>query len=272
MGRLVLLLLALNLGWLAWSQGGLRPLGLGPVVQTEPARMQRQLNPEAVRVEAPSARSPVEFSASPASAPASAAVAASEPAPAASVPVAPASVALPASPAEPASAPASVPPAPAAPASLPSSAGLDTRCLQAGPFDASQIEAVRGALGGLPAGSWRIDEPPPGGRWMVHLGGFADAAAVAARRAELRAAGIDTDRPGAALEPGLSLGRFASEQAADRARAELERKGVSGARVVLERRDAPIYLLRLPQADAALRQRVEELGDALTGKALQECP
>ena len=48
-------------------------------------------------------------------------------------------------------------------------------------------------------------------------------------------------------------------------------RGVRTARVVQERRDAPTYLLRLPQADAALRQRLGELGDALAGKTLQDC-
>lgn len=274
---LVALLLALNLGWLAWSQGGLRPLGLGPVAQSEPERLQRQLHAEALRIEAPQAD---HADVAPVPAPAEPAASASDAAPAApatpvaSAPAEPASESAPSPPAPPMD-PASAPP-PALPASAPPAAAqgagtADVRCLQAGPFDAAQIESVRGALTVLPAGSWHIDAPPPGGRWMVYLGDFADAAAVGARRAELRARGIDTDRPGAALEPGLSLGRFASEQAAERARAELERKGVPGARVVQERRDAPTYLLRLPQADAALRQQVSELGDVLASKGLQDC-
>ena len=88
-------------------------------------------------------------------------------------------------------------------------------------------------------------------------------AAVAARRAELRAAGVDTDRPGAALEPGMSLGRFSSEEAAERGLEGLARKGVRGVRVVRERRDTPAFLLRLPQADAALRRQARGLGSVL---------
>ena len=49
-GRLVVLLLAANLGWLAWSQGWLRPLGLAPRLQAEPERLQRQVQPEAIRL------------------------------------------------------------------------------------------------------------------------------------------------------------------------------------------------------------------------------
>ena len=77
--------------------------------------------------------------------------------------------------------------------------------------------------------------------------------------------------PGAPLEPGLSLGRFSSEEAAQRALTDLGRKGVRTARVVQERRDTPAYLLRLPNADAALRQQVRGLRGALAGKELRGC-
>ncbi len=124
---------------------------------------------------------------------------------------------------------------------------------------------------GLPEGSWRVDAVQLPGRWMVYLGKLPDAAAVAARRAELRAQGVDTDRPGAALEPGLSLGRFPTEEAAERALDSLARKGVRGARVVRERRDTPAYLLRLPQADAALRRQARALNGALGGHDWRPC-
>jgi hypothetical protein len=154
-------------------------------------------------------------------------------------------------------------PAPEAPA-----AGV---CLQAGTFDASQAEAVRRAAAELPAGSWRIDPVAVPGRWMVYMGRLADADAVRAKRAELRELGVDSDRPGAGLEPGLSLGRFPTEEAAQRALADLGRKGVKTARVVQERRDTPAYVLRLPSADAALRQQARGLRAALAGKDLRAC-
>ena len=232
-GRLVLLLLAANLGWLAWTQGWLRPLGLAPQEQAEPQRLQRQVQPQALRLQ------PLER--------ASAAAAAA----------APRAGGGPAAPPPPASAPE--------PAAAPASAPAPTACLQIGTFDASQIEAVRQAAAGLPEGSWRVDAVQLPGRWMVYLGKLPDAAAVAARRAELRAQGVDTDRPGAALEPGLSLGRFSSEEAAERGLEGLARKGVRGVRVVRERRDTPAFLLRLPQADAALRRQARALNGALGG-------
>ncbi|MFT3778620.1 MAG: SPOR domain-containing protein [Ottowia sp.] len=237
-GRLVVLLLAANLVWAAWSQGWLRSVGLGPAQQAEPERLERQVRPESLRI---------------------------QPLPDAGA--APAPVAR-AEPAAPRRAPEPTSSAPEAPAPAASAAGT---CLQAGVFDDKQIEPVRRAAAELPAGSWRIDQVSLPGRWMVYVGKLADAEAVRAKRAELRELGVDTDRPGAALEPGLSLGRFANEESADRALADLARKGVRSARVVQERRDTPAYLLRLPAADAALRQQAAGLRGALAGKELRPC-
>ncbi|MBS0407939.1 MAG: SPOR domain-containing protein [Proteobacteria bacterium] len=174
-------------------------------------------------------------------------------------------------------APGDAAPAPARAASTPDTAPQAAAaltggvCLQAGPFDERQAGVLRSAAQALPAGHWRLDGTALPGRWMVYIGKLADADAVRAKRAELRELGVDTDRPGAALEPGISLGRFASEDAATRALTELGRKGVRSARVVPERRDTPAFVLRLPQADAALRAQVLALGPALAGRDLRAC-
>lgn len=44
------LLIVANLLFLAWSQNWLAPLGLMPVTQSEPGRLQRQIQPEAIRL------------------------------------------------------------------------------------------------------------------------------------------------------------------------------------------------------------------------------
>ena len=235
-GRLVLLLLAANLAWLAWSQGWLRPLGLAPAVHGEPERLQRQLRPDALTLRAPDGRAPTPRAAA-ASAPA-----------------------------------AATPPAVTEPGAS-ASAPVEGVCLQAGSFDEAQAEALRrAASASLPAGSWRIEPVQLPGRWMVYIGKLADAEAVRAKRAELRALGVDTDRPGTALEPGLSLGRFPTEEAAERGLDQLTRKGVRTARVLQERRDTPAYLLRLPAADAALRQQAaRSLREPLGGRDWRAC-
>ena len=110
---------------------------------------------------------------------------------------------------------------------------------------------------------------------MVYLGKFADADALGKKRAELRARNVSYDRAGvAALEPGLSLGRFSTEEAADRALAMLERKNgdaVRTARVVVDRPEVVSFQLRLPLVDSALRAQLAPLRPALAGNALQSC-
>ena len=47
---LVLALLLANAGYLAWGQGWLASLGMGPATQSEPLRVAQQLRPEAMRL------------------------------------------------------------------------------------------------------------------------------------------------------------------------------------------------------------------------------
>ncbi|WP_042421650.1 SPOR domain-containing protein [Comamonas granuli] len=238
----VIVLLLANAGYFAWSQGHLAAWGLAPEPTGEPQRLQQQIRPEAVRL-----------AGVPASAP--------QPAPA------PAAAAAP----EPAAAEASSPaPAPQAAAEPARAAG---ECLQAGIFDETQAEALRrSAATALPQGSWSLERTSIPGRWMVYMGKFADAEALAKKRAELRELGVSYDRPGSAtFEPGLSLGRFSTEEAAQRGLGNLTAKGVRSARVVQERADAPGYLLRLPAVDEAQRARLPALRSALAGKTLKPC-
>lgn len=239
---LVLALLLANLGFWAWSQAWLRDLGLPPPgVLTEPERLARQVRPEALLIAPPAAAPSATENAEPAVRPAL--VPTPVPAPVAAAPT------LGEAPAEPA--PEGV-------------------CLLIGPFDARQAEALRsGAAAVLPPDRWRMDESQLPSRWMVYVGPLADAAALASKRAELRELGVDLDRPGAAFEPGLSLGRFGSQEAAERALVELGRKGVRTARVVPERPDTPVFTLRLLRVDAALRSQLAAL--PLLGREPRPC-
>ncbi len=133
-------------------------------------------------------------------------------------------------------------------------------------FDARQAELLRKAATRLPAGSWSLEPVQATRRWMVYLGPFADEEAVAKKRSELRAAGVAYDRPGAALEPGLSLGRYSSAEGALRALSQLGAQGVRKARVVQERGDTAGFTLRLPAVDEALRTQP---GDAAAGTGRQ---
>ena len=237
----VVLLLLANAGYYAWSQGLLRGWGLAPVDESEPQRMEQQIAPQNLRLLPQGGKG-----------------AASSAAPAGPASSAPASTPA-------ASGAASSPATVAAPPEPPA-------CLQAGVFDARQADALRRAAAVLPEGSWTLEPTPITGRWMVYMGRFPDEEAVAKKRAELRALKIPYDRPGAALEPGLSLGRFASEEAAERALATLVRKDdVRNARVVVERPETVSFQLRLPLVDARLRAQLNTLRPALAGNRLQPC-
>lgn len=237
----VVLLLLANAGYYAWSQGLLRGWGLAPADESEPQRMEQQIAPQNLRL-LPQGGKGAASSAAPAG-PASSAPA--------SAPAASGAAASPATAAAPAEPPA---------------------CLQAGVFDARQADALRQAAAVLPEGSWTLEPTPITGRWMVYMGRFPDEEAVAKKRAELRALKIPYDRPGAALEPGLSLGRFSTEEAAQRGMALLANQGVRTARVVQERADAPGFMLRLPAVNDTLRTRLDTtLQPALAGKTLRPC-
>lgn len=167
------------------------------------------------------------------------------------------------------------PPAPAvAPAAdttaaAPADAG---ECLQAGIFDEKQATALRTAAASLPQGSWTLEPTPITGRWMIYMGRFDDQETLDKKRAELRARKVDFDRAGGTLEPGLSLGRFSTEEAAQRGLTALNAQGVRTARVIQERQAATGFILKLPAVTDAQRQQwLATLRPAMAGKTLGSC-
>ena len=284
---ILLLLLVANVGYGAWSQGWLAGIGWVPQDPAEPWRVTQQLRPEAITLG--TATASASASAQPAPAAPQSAVA---PAPTSSpaVPPAPAQAEPPAQAAQPAAAveaatalasaaatgaapaaeaaPATVAaPAPAAPPAPPA------LCLQAGPFDEDQAKTLRSALRTqeLPWDSYELRTQEIAGRWMVYLGKFPSQEVLVQRRNELRGRGVDTDRAGGALEPGLSLGRFSTEEAATRELTRILRAGVRGARVVQERAASTVYSLQLPAVTSALQPKIKALEPALAGKPLRPC-
>jgi cytochrome c553 len=254
--RLVIWLLVLaNAGYFAWTQGYLAPLGLAPVEQREPERLQAQLKPEALRLlngpraEAPA---PAPVPVPPVAAPAPAALAAETPA------TAPEQAAEPAR---------STSPEPASPA--PTAA---TRCWVAGGFTAPQAEALRTALAGtgLARSSWQLNESKTGGRWVVYMGRYNDEQ-LDRKRAELRLLDVPFRTLPAPLGPGLALGTYSSEEAAQQGLQDVGKKGVRTARVVQERAEGVVWTLRLPAVTDAQRETVTGLGAAMAGKKLQPC-
>jgi len=232
----VIALLLANAGYYAYTQGWLRSAGLVTPEQAEPQRLQQQIRPETLKVlRAQGATNNPTPPPAPAAAPA-ADTAASAPAPT---------------------------------AAAPADAG---ECLQAGIFDEKQATALRTAAASLPPGSWTLEPTPITGRWMIYMGRFDDQDTLDKKRAELRARKVDFDRAGGTLELGLSLGRFSTEEAAQRGLTALNAQGVRTARVIQERQAATGFILKLPAVTDAQRQQwLATLRPAMAGKTLGSC-
>jgi hypothetical protein len=238
----VWLLLVANALYFAWTQGWLASAGLAPAQQREPQRLSAQIHPEALRLlngpkgtEAP-ATAPVHGPDVDGAAPPEDAVASG----------------------------AGGPPVPEA---------ASTACWQAGGFTPPQADSLRSALTALalPAGSWQLDEQRTGGRWVVYMGRYSEELMVR-KKTELKELGVEFREVSVpALAPGLALGTFSSEAAAQQALKDLSKKGVNTARVAQERPEGSAFSLRLPAATDAQRDLVAALGAPLAGKTLQRC-
>jgi hypothetical protein len=148
-------------------------------------------------------------------------------------------------------------------------------CLQVGVFDEAQGARLRTALAAaqLTEGSWTLEEAVAPGRWIVYMGKFANPEALAKKRGELANLKLQLqplNNP--ALQPGLSLGGFDNQAAANTLLEALGRRGVRTAQVVQEYPPVSGLLLRVPAADDALRARLDALRPVLAGKSWIACP
>ena len=229
----VIALLLANAGYYAYTQGWLRSAGLAEAEQAEPQRVQQQIRPETLKVLRTQGSTAAPTPPTPPAAAADAGASATTAA------------------------------APAADAG---------ECLQAGIFDEKQATALRTAAASLPQGSWTLEPTPITGRWMIYMGRFDDQDTLDKKRAELRARKVDFDRAGGTLELGLSLGRFSTEEAAQRGLTALNAQGVRTARVIQERQAATGFILKLPAVTDAQRQQwLATLRPAMAGKTLGSC-
>jgi cell division protein FtsN len=251
-----------NGGYFAWSQGYLDTLGLKPAEQREPQRMAQQVRPDTLRL----LNGPRPETAPVALAPA--AVVAATPAPVAVAPPPPAPI-TPES-----TTPAPVP-VPAPPPTVAVAAGSGPRaCWQAGGFTDDQAELLRAelALLGVPATGFAFTEVRSGGRWIVYMGRYDNQQQVDRKKDELRALGVsfrEINAPG--LAPGLALGTFSTEAAAQQALQKAERDGIRTAKVAQERAESQSVTVRLPAITDTQRAAIDGLGQAMAGKRLQRC-
>lgn len=152
-------------------------------------------------------------------------------------------------------------------------AAAKTECLLAGPIVEAKVAGLKEALGPWPAGSWNLTPVIQPASWLVYMGKYGGVEQLARKKAELRQRGVvdfdDIQEP--SLQPGISLGRFASEADATKRLNALAQSGVHTARVVQEHPELQAQQLTLPAVDDALRPRVEALRPVLEAIKLRPC-
>ncbi|MDB5860109.1 MAG: hypothetical protein JWQ76_3798 [Ramlibacter sp.] len=145
-------------------------------------------------------------------------------------------------------------------------------CLATAALDDSAVTSLRPVLDTWPAGSWSFEPLVEPARWIIYMGKYAGVEQVARKRAELRQLGISFEAPAnPELEPGLSLGGFTSEAAANQQLQALADGGVHTARVVQERPEQRGQRLVLAAVDDNLRPRLDELKAPLNARPLKAC-
>ena len=157
-----------------------------------------------------------------------------------------------------------------------SAAEAGMACLEAGPFDTEHVQAAESALATtLPAGSWvrRTTEQPA--RWIIYMGRYPNREAELRKEQELERLKVPFEELAnvpAALDPGLSLGRFDDRDAAEAALLQLSQRGVQTGRVIELAKPAPQHMLRVERADPEFAQKVTGLKlDALGNKGFAPC-
>ncbi len=151
-------------------------------------------------------------------------------------------------------------------------------CLDAGPFNDSDLAAAENLLASanLPPGSWTRHSVQPPTPWLVYLGRFADAAARRAREAELRKFDLAVEAVGAPpdLAPGLALSVHDSRAAAEAALAALPASAATatrGVRIVSGPTPPAQRWLRATQADNEMQSKLETLPAAVLAGGFKPC-
>ena len=160
-------------------------------------------------------------------------------------------------------------------ASEPAATGaVTTGCLEAGPFGDAELAAAQAAAqAALPAGSWVTVNTEQPGSWIVYMGRYASADALAKKEDELkrRKLAYEILRDDPTLAPGLTLGRFDARAAATQALDRLAQQGIHTARVVELALASTRHVLRVEKADAALSTRLLALRADGLGQGFAAC-
>jgi hypothetical protein len=236
MRALFLLLLLANAGFFAWSRY-LSP----PETAADAAPLARQIEPEKLKIVAPSALPPP-----------------APPKPAAAAPVPPSTAPAP-------------PPAAAAPAVT-----VSLKCIEWGSFTLADAPRAEKALEPLALGTrlaQRRTEETAG--WWVFIPSQKTRQGALRKAAELKGLGIgeyfimQEEGP---LRWSLSLGVFRTEEAAQARLAALRQQGVRTAQVGQRETVVPKVWLQVNGADAALERHLADIALQMEGSELRSCP
>ena len=155
------------------------------------------------------------------------------------------------------------------------SADATAACTEIGPFSPSQLAAAEATLqGALPQNRIENVKRETPAVWIVFMGPYPDGEVRQKKSDELTRLRIPFEeiRQVPELGDGLSLGRFANRNAADKAVLDLATRGVHTARVAQYAAPLVTYTLRVPEATAAQRAQLSGLqSPGLAGKGFAAC-
>jgi hypothetical protein len=145
-------------------------------------------------------------------------------------------------------------------------------CLQTALLSDRQVNAVRDAAASLPASAWSLENTTEPARWIVYMGKYANAEALAKKKTELRELGISPESlKNPSLEPGLSLGAFPTQSKANEAMAAFAKRGVRTGKVTQELPERSGQIFKLPAIDEALRAQLDGIKAAAGAQGLTAC-
>ncbi len=153
-----------------------------------------------------------------------------------------------------------------------------TRCLEAGPFDATEVSAAEAALAASPAASAlagrfsRLSTETPG-VWIIAVGRAAPHEAQLKKLAELKRLDIAVEvvKAASGTDETLSIGRFGSLDAAKAALEPLAARGVRTGRVVEISPASEVTHLRVDNATPPEATALEALPAGTAGKGFVSC-
>jgi hypothetical protein len=145
-------------------------------------------------------------------------------------------------------------------------------CLQSPLLSDAQANALRTAAASLPANAWSLSNATEAARWIVYMGKYANADALAKKKSELRDLGISPESlKNPSLEPGLSLGAFLTQAQANEAMAALAKRGLRTGRVVQELPERSGQIFKLPAVDDSLRSQLDPVKTLIGTNAWVAC-